>query len=100
MVGRVAARAWTARASSGKRLSAPCRYTHSASTTRLHRYACGSWSASAQKAQVLEEFARRLTNKVVHAPTQALNNAGDAERAELLLLLHRIYHLSDSCDEH
>ncbi|MEP6942819.1 MAG: glutamyl-tRNA reductase [Betaproteobacteria bacterium] len=45
--------------------------------------------------QVLEQLARGLTNKFLHAPTQALNQAGEAERAELLLLIHRVYQLSD-----
>src|SRR6266403_3453727 len=40
--------------------------------------------------QVLEALARGLTNKFLHAPTQALNRAGEAERAELLALLHHI----------
>jgi len=45
--------------------------------------------------QVLEALARGLTNKFLHGPTQALNQAGDAERAELVVLLERIYRLSD-----
>src|SRR5438874_8461092 len=45
--------------------------------------------------QVLDQFARGLTNKFLHAPTQALNQAGEAERAELLALLHRVYQLPD-----
>jgi glutamyl-tRNA reductase len=45
--------------------------------------------------QVLEQLARGLTNKFLHAPTQALNRAGEAERAELLALLHHIYQLPD-----
>jgi glutamyl-tRNA reductase len=48
--------------------------------------------------QVLDQFARGLTNKFLHAPTQALNHAGEAERAELLATLHRLYQLPD--DEH
>ena len=44
----------------------------------------------------LEQLARGLTNKFLHAPTQALNHAGDAERAELLALLHHIYQLPTS----
>jgi glutamyl-tRNA reductase len=46
--------------------------------------------------QVLELLARGLTNKFLHAPTQALNQAGDAERAELVALFQRIYQLPDS----
>ena len=45
--------------------------------------------------QVLEQLARGLTNKFLHAPTQALNQAGDAERAELLALFPRVYKLPD-----
>ncbi len=45
--------------------------------------------------QVLDQLARGLTNKFLHAPTQALNQAGEAERAELLLLVHRVYQLPD-----
>ena len=45
--------------------------------------------------QVLEALARGLTNKFLHGPTQALNQAGDAERAELVAMLERIYRLPD-----
>lgn len=45
--------------------------------------------------QVLEQLARGLTHKFLHGPTQALNQAGEAERAELLSLFQRIYHLPD-----
>jgi glutamyl-tRNA reductase len=45
--------------------------------------------------QVLEQLARGLTSKFLHAPTQALNQAGEAERAELLALFQRIYRLPD-----
>jgi len=45
--------------------------------------------------QVLEQLARGLTNKFLHAPTQALNQAGEAERAELLALFQHIYQLPD-----
>ncbi len=48
--------------------------------------------------QVLDQFARGLTNKFLHAPTQALNRAGEAERAELRVTLERLYQLPD--DEH
>ena len=46
--------------------------------------------------QALEQLARGLTNKFLHAPTQALSRAGAAERAELLVLLHRVYQLPDA----
>ena len=45
--------------------------------------------------QVLEALARGLTNKFLHAPTQALNQAGDAERAELVAMFERIYQIRD-----
>ncbi|HEV8258014.1 MAG TPA: glutamyl-tRNA reductase, partial [Casimicrobiaceae bacterium] len=45
--------------------------------------------------QVLEQLARGLTHKFLHGPTQALNEAGEAERAELLAMLQRVYHLPD-----
>ena len=45
--------------------------------------------------QVLEQLARGLTHKFLHGPTQALNEAGEAERAELLAVLQRVYHLPD-----
>ena len=44
--------------------------------------------------QVIEQLARGLTNKFLHAPTQALNTAGDAERAELTALFERVYGIS------
>ena len=44
-------------------------------------------------AEVLELLARGLTNKFLHAPTQALNKAGEAERAELVAMLEKIYQL-------
>ncbi len=43
--------------------------------------------------QVLEALARGLTNKLLHAPLSALNAAGDAERAELIAVLQRVYRL-------
>ena len=52
-------------------------------------------ATGASAEQVVEALARGLTNKFVHAPIQALNKAGDAERAELLALLHRVYQLPD-----
>ena len=45
--------------------------------------------------QVLELLARGLTNKFLHAPTQALNQAGDAERAQLVAAFERIYNIPD-----
>ena len=45
--------------------------------------------------QVIEQLARGLTNKFLHAPAQALTRAGDAERTQLLAMLHHIYQLPD-----
>ncbi len=45
--------------------------------------------------QVLELLARGLTNKFLHAPTQALNQAGDAERAELVAVFEKMYEIPD-----
>jgi glutamyl-tRNA reductase len=45
--------------------------------------------------QVLEALARGLTNKLLHAPLSALNQCGEAERAELIALFQRIYKLPD-----
>ena len=45
--------------------------------------------------QVLDQLARGLTNKFLHGPTQALSQAAEAERAELLALFQRVYHLPE-----
>jgi glutamyl-tRNA reductase len=45
--------------------------------------------------KVLEELARGLTNKFLHAPLSALNGAGEAERAELIALFQHVYKLPD-----
>jgi glutamyl-tRNA reductase len=45
--------------------------------------------------QVLEQLARGLTNKFLHAPTQALNQANGAERTELQAVFQRVYELPD-----
>ena len=45
--------------------------------------------------QALEQLARGLTHKFLHGPTQALSQAGEAERAELLALFQRVYHLPE-----
>jgi glutamyl-tRNA reductase len=44
---------------------------------------------------VLEALARGLTNKFLHAPLAALNQAGEAERAELIALFQRVYRLPE-----
>ena len=36
-----------------------------------------------------------LTSKLMHPPVTALNQAGDAERAELIALFQRIYKLPE-----
>ena len=43
--------------------------------------------------KVLEQLSQRLTNKFLHAPTQALNQADGAERAELQGVASRLFHL-------
>ena len=43
-------------------------------------------------ARVLEHFSRRLTNKFLHAPTQALSQAS-GDRDELQALVGRLFHL-------
>jgi glutamyl-tRNA reductase len=45
--------------------------------------------------QALEVLARGLTSKLLHGPMAALNAAGDAERAELVALLAKIYKLPE-----
>ena len=52
-------------------------------------------AGGASPEQVIEQLARGLTNKFLHAPAQALTQAGDAERAQLLAMLHHIYRLPD-----
>jgi glutamyl-tRNA reductase len=44
---------------------------------------------------VLEALARGLTNKLLHPSLAALNDAGEAERAELIALYSRIYGIGD-----
>ena len=43
--------------------------------------------------KVLEHLSHRLTNKLLHAPTQALNLAEGNERAELQAVAARLFHL-------
>jgi len=49
----------------------------------------------AQPADVLEQMSRALANKFLHGPSQALNQASAAERAEMLALYQRIYGFPD-----
>ncbi len=44
-------------------------------------------------AAVLESLSHGLSNKLLHAPTQALNQAAGAERAELARTISRLYNL-------
>src|ERR1700755_1091648 len=46
--------------------------------------------------RVLDELARRLTNKFLHAPTVALNQAAGPERTELVALVRSIYRLPEA----
>jgi glutamyl-tRNA reductase len=49
----------------------------------------------ANPAEVLEQMSKALANKFLHGPSQALNQAGAAERAEMLALYQRIYNFPD-----
>src|SRR5688572_13885654 len=42
---------------------------------------------------VLEQLSHALTNKLLHAPTHALNRANDEDRAQLVAMLRRLYQL-------
>jgi len=46
--------------------------------------------------RVLESLSSALTNKFLHAPTQALNQATSAERDGMLETVHRLYRLHDT----
>lgn len=52
-------------------------------------------AAGSSPEQALEQLARGLTNKFLHAPTHALNQAGDAERAELVAMFEKMYEIRD-----
>ncbi len=43
--------------------------------------------------KVIEQLSQRLTNKFLHAPTQTLNFADGADRADLQTLTERLFHL-------
>ena len=43
--------------------------------------------------KVLEQLSQRLINKILHAPTQTLNFAEGADRADLQILTERLFHL-------
>ncbi|HEV2007240.1 MAG TPA: glutamyl-tRNA reductase, partial [Burkholderiales bacterium] len=57
----------------------------------LRRLARGD---DAQK--VLEQLSYALTNKLLHAPTHALNHANDDDREQLVNMLRRLYQLKRS----
>lgn len=44
--------------------------------------------------RVMEELSRALMNKLIHAPTHALNHAAEEERAALSATLGRLYHIT------
>lgn len=46
--------------------------------------------------KVLEHLSQRLTNKILHAPTMALNQAEGDERTQLQLAVSRLFHLHSS----
>ena len=71
------------------RRSRRCTATTS-SCARPSSSARGACSRAARRpSRCSSALARGLTNKFLHAPTQALNQAGDAERAELVALFQR-----------
>jgi len=57
------------------------------------------WANGTPPAMVLALLARGRTNKFLHGPTQALNQAGDAERAELVAMFEKIYRIPDGPSE-
>ena len=63
--------------------------------------AATSWSAPKRllasgddPREVLEALSRALANKLLHAPTHALNHASGEDRAQLEALLRRLYHIA------
>jgi glutamyl-tRNA reductase len=56
-------------------------------------------AGGASPEQALEALARGLTRKLLHEPLSALNTAGEAERAELIAVLQRVYRLDDTSGE-
>ncbi len=46
--------------------------------------------------KVLEQLSHALTNKLLHAPTHALNRANDEDREQLVNMLRRLYQLKHS----
>lgn len=52
--------------------------------------------ASQPAEEVLDEFARALSNKLLHPPLAALNAAQASEQEELIKLIRRLYRLRDT----
>jgi len=52
-------------------------------------------AAGADPDMLLEELGRRLTNKLIHAPTVRLNEAGIEDRGDLLLAARELFDLDD-----
>jgi len=46
--------------------------------------------------QVLEQLSHALINKLLHAPTHALNHANDGDREQLVNMIRRLYQLKQS----
>lgn len=66
-----------------------CDYRRSAEQTckELHARACAALGQGQNAEQVLTEFARRLTNRLIHAPTKSLQQAardGDADKLKII----------------
>lgn len=72
------------------------------SVERMRRHelehALKSLSRGEDPAQILEQLSSRLTNKFLHAPTQALNQA-DGDRSELRATVTRLFHLHPDARE-
>ncbi|MBV5331709.1 glutamyl-tRNA reductase, partial [bacterium] len=66
----------------------------SAERTRRHEmeHALKLLAKGEDPASVLEQFSQRLTNKFLHAPTQALNQS-EGDRSELQAIVSRLFHL-------
>jgi glutamyl-tRNA reductase len=67
----------------------------SAERTRRHEvdHALKMLARGDDPAKVMEMLSHGLTNKLIHPPTHALNQAEGGERGDLAQLLARIYHL-------
>ncbi|WP_111641337.1 glutamyl-tRNA reductase [Marinimicrobium alkaliphilum] len=79
-------------------------FRHQAEQLRQIEYerALRQLRSGADPEQVLQQFSRGLTNKLLHAPTTTLKEAGARGRADMIQLAHQLYHLSpdaDSVDE-